>query len=66
MSAPAASHLTDALDEDLDNECPLVGVEDAADLTLEEAVQYARVSFFLLFSCDHKEYLSCVSESNSG
>jgi hypothetical protein len=49
MSAPPASHLTDALDEDLDNECPLVGVEDAADLTLEEAVQYARVSSFFTF-----------------
>jgi hypothetical protein len=42
---PAASHFTDALDEDLENECPLVGVDAAADLTLEEAVQYARVSF---------------------
>jgi hypothetical protein len=45
MSASAASHFTDALDEDLENECPLVGVDAAAELTLEEAVQYARVSF---------------------
>jgi hypothetical protein len=45
MAAPAASHFTDALDDDLENECPLVGVDAAADLTLEEAVQYARVSF---------------------
>ncbi len=45
MSAPAASHFMDALDEDLENECPLVGINAAADLNLKEAVQHARVSF---------------------
>jgi hypothetical protein len=50
-STPSATggHFTDASpDEDLENGCPIIGVNNARDVNLLEAVQHARVSENLL------------------
>ena len=46
MASPTgSSHFTGpVVDVDLENECPIIGVGDAQDTTLTEALDFARVS----------------------
>jgi hypothetical protein len=50
----ALEHFLSAPDEDLANFNPIMGVEDAADLTLQEAIAYARVGRAISLSANLK------------